>query len=186
MTDKQRQIVKSFRELVNIPVQQMPCQVLRINSDDTVDVLPPTGPEIFDVRLKATIDPDDNEGIVLVPKVGSYVLVSIIGNNAATAAVVKYSAVDQVKGQIGNTKFVITGDDIVINGGDLGGMVKAKELKTQLDKTNAVVQAIVNSLSNWIVAPSDGGAALKTFFAGQISGKSVGNYSNLENEKVKH
>jgi len=70
-------------------------------------------------------------------------------------------------------------------GGNANFAVKYNELKQQLDKTNEVITAITNSLQNWSPIPSDGGAALKTFFSSQIASKSLGDYSQAKNDKIK-
>jgi hypothetical protein len=77
-------------------------------------------------------------------------------------------------------------ETVKIHGETFGGLVKANILKTELDKTNEVVNTIVNTLLNWTVASSDGGAALKLAFTAAITGKTVGDYSSIENESVKH
>ncbi len=85
--------------------------------------------------------------------------------------------------------FVICGQDydsIMWKGGNFGGLCKTLELQTQINKLNAQLQAVISSLQNWTVAPTDGGAALKAFFATQILGKAAGDFSNIENQKIIH
>ncbi len=77
-------------------------------------------------------------------------------------------------------------DSIKMLNGSYGGLTKTQELKTQLDKTNAVLQAVVDSLKNWTVVANDGGAALKAFFNIQLGIKVVGDYSQIENDKITH
>lgn len=73
-------------------------------------------------------------------------------------------------------------------GTSAGGVVKAKELKAQLDKTNAVVQALLTVLTGASIpeagngAPSSLQAALKL----ALTGKSVGSFDDLESKKVFH
>lgn len=185
MTDKQKEIIRKFRELVNIPVQQIPGVVIKVNDDDTVDVTPVTGPDLFDVRLKASID-EGEDGIVITPALESSVLVAIIGNDPDTATVVKWSEIDKIRGKIGDTTFEISTNGVVINGGNNGGLINIQTLIEELAKTNDVVTTIVDSLTGWTPVANDGGAALKTHFGGAISGKEVGDFSNMEDEKVKH
>jgi hypothetical protein len=77
-------------------------------------------------------------------------------------------------------------DSIKMLDGSYGGLVKAPELKIQLDKTNEVVNAIVNALTTWTPVANDGGAALKTAATATIGTKVVGDYSNIENEDITH
>jgi len=72
-------------------------------------------------------------------------------------------------------------------GTDAGGVVKAAELKTQLDKLTARVDGIIDALKNSATAAQDGGATYK----GQIVALLATlvdkeDFSNLESEKVLH
>lgn len=73
-------------------------------------------------------------------------------------------------------------------GTNAGGLVKAQELKTQLDKTNAVVQAILTVLAGVNIPEAGGGApsALQAALKGALLGKAVGDFANLESTKVFH
>lgn len=116
------------------------------------------------VRLQAQKD----NGIVVLPVIGSKVVVQPL--NEITGYVALFSQVDT----------------IAYFDGSFGGWVKATELKTQLDKTNAVVQAIVDTLTGWTPVANDGGAALKAFFPTKLLAKVVGDFSNIQNSKITH
>jgi hypothetical protein len=120
--------------------------------------------EILDVRLQTTV----SGGVYLKPAEGSMVLVCMA--NETLGFVVLTSELDEV----------------VYFDGSLGGIVKANELKTQLDKTNEVLQAVVDSLKNWVPVTSDGGAALKTFFNTTLGIKTVGDFTDIKNDLIKH
>lgn len=107
-------------------------------------------------------------GFLQVPKVGSLVMVTF--QNKSTGYVAMFSELDEID----------------LNGTTYGGLTKTLELQTQLNKLNAQLQAVITSLSTWVPVPNDGGAALKTFFATQITGKLPGTFTNIENTKVKH
>jgi hypothetical protein len=133
----------------------------------TITVIPITGnsdTEITGVLLQA----DSGDGELKVPSDGT------------TVAMCHSLLVDP---------FVICGQDydsIMWKGGNFGGLCKTLELQTQINKLNAQLQAVISSLQNWTVAPTDGGAALKAFFATQILGKAAGDFSNIENQKIIH
>lgn len=154
-----------------LALQVLLCRVTAVDKAKALcDVEPVNGQaEMFDVRLRAVAD-GETSGMVIYPKVGSLVLVALIENDYNSAFVAMCSEVDE----------------IIINGGSFGGLVNAKELKKELDKTNAVVQAIMQTLTTWVVAPSDGGLALKTAMITALTGKVLGNFTKLENEKIKH
>jgi len=72
-------------------------------------------------------------------------------------------------------------------GTDAGGVVKAEELKTQLDKLSARVDGIIDALNNSPTAVQDGGAAYKggiTAMLATLADKE--DFSNIESEKVLH
>ena len=84
------------------------------------------------------------------------------------------------------TSAELTADGVVLNGGKLGGSVKVEELTTRLNTIEKDINALKNVFSAWVVAPQDGGAALKGA-ASTWAGQSLiltkrGDY---ENEKVK-
>jgi len=71
-------------------------------------------------------------------------------------------------------------------GTDAGGIVKAAELKTQLDKLSARVDGIINALNSSPVTPTDGGASFKAGIVAALAALVKENFSNLESEKVLH
>lgn len=143
------------------------CRVAKVKSVNgsmcTVETLD-TETELIGVRLQTQA----GNGVLYTPKIDSFVIVAPIDD--FEYVVVMFSDIDEIK----------------FLDGSYGGLTKTQELKTQLDKTNEVVQAIVDSLKNWTVAAGDGGAALKAFFNTQLGSKEVGDYSNIENPKITH
>lgn len=129
----------------------------------TVETLD-TQVELFGVRLQAAA----SNGILLKPKVDSIVVITPITD--FEFVVVMFSAIDE----------------ITLLDGSFGGLTKTQELKTQLDKTNEVVNALVNSLTTWTPVANDGGAALKAFATSALTGKAVGDYSDIENITINH
>jgi len=72
-------------------------------------------------------------------------------------------------------------------GTDAGGVVKAGELKTQLDKLTARVDGIINALKNSPTAAQDGGATYKGAIAGTLATLvDKEDFSSIESEKVLH
>lgn len=141
------------------------CTVDKVNDDATADCTPiDGGTQILNCRIQA----DKKNGLEFTPTLGSIVAVKM--DSDFTGVIVCFSQMDAIK----------------MLDGSFGGLTKTQELKTQLDKTNEVVNALVSSLANWTVASGDGGAALKAYFLTQISGKTVGNYSQIENQNITH
>jgi hypothetical protein len=119
---------------------------------------------------------DVSDGVEFIPTIDSTVMVMWSLQNSPYVAM--YSELENIN--------MSCNDVIKLQDGSFGGLTKTQELKTQLDKTNAVLQAVVDSLSSWTPVPSDGGAALKAFFVAAVAGKTKGDYSDIENEKVTH
>jgi phage gp45-like len=72
-------------------------------------------------------------------------------------------------------------------GKDLGGIVKADELKAQLDKLTARVDGIMNALKTSATAAMDGGATYKGQIAAALSALTVKeDFSDLASDKVFH
>lgn len=163
-----RDILKQIIHDEFVEMYGVPCTVKAGSYDDvnkTVVCSPVNGDADFiDVKLQA----DPGNGILVKPKDGSFVIIQ--PTNIATGYVAMFSQVDSIQ----------------FLDGSYGGLTKTQELKDELDKTNDVLQAVVDSLKNWTVAPNDGGAALKTFFVGLLGTKTKGSFTNIENTKVTH
>lgn len=156
---------------VNIVV----CTVDSINEDEfTCDVTPVSGDattQIPGVQLNS----EKNDGFTIIPKVGSTVIVAYSTRN--NPFVLMFSDVEKV---------LAVQDQWVFNDGSFGGLTKTIELKTQLDKSNAVLDAIKQAFDSWVVVPNDGGAALKTLITPLLAGKQLGTFTDIENKLVKH
>jgi len=152
--------------------------VSEINPDKrTCTVTPKNGDaDLHDVRLQALRGM--STGIVLMPKKGSDVVVGFL--DEAEAVIVLSSTLDYVE--------IKTDTEIRLNGDSLGGIVNAKELKTQIDKNTAILNGILSILNGPPIPEPGNGApsALQTSLKAAVSGKQTANLSNIENTKVKH
>jgi hypothetical protein len=135
------------------------------------------------VRLKA--ENGKTYGVVSIPEKGSFVIVSVLGAEAG-AFVSLCSKVEKVEVKIENQTLEITQNGFVFNGGQFDGLVKIKELeqnleniKTYLDSLNA---AIAMGLSGTV---GDAGAAAATAFSNTMEVVPL-NFTNMENDKIKH
>jgi hypothetical protein len=94
---------------------------------------------------------------------------------------------DVVNLAVGETTVKVDTNVWEFNGGELGGLTKTKELKTQLDKLTARVDGIINAITNGAPAPQDGGVVYQqTMVAILDTLTAVEDFSNLENEKITH
>lgn len=125
--------------------------------------------EIKDVRINSTIT--ENEGLVIAPKVNSYVLITDIDGDKWFVS--QYSQIDSITLDVDNK--------IVINGGNNDGIIKINELTQKLND-------LVNAFNNHIhTTTATVGAAL---VAGEISAPTPQaqnfNKTYYENDKILH
>lgn len=101
----------------------------------TCEVKPISGATIYGVKIQSI--ESQTVGIVPVPKVGSYVIVTFLDNR---------------KGFISTytecTKILIDTDSIIINGGTLDGMVKVNDLVTKLNNLENTLNTFMNTTFN--------------------------------------
>ena len=167
----------------------------------TVDCSPINeGAPLLGVNLQA--NQEGECGVCLFPEIGSYVVVGFVADGAA-GVVLLTEKIESAEIVIGDTSAVISADGVRIdvgdisanlsksavtfNGGDLGGLVKVEDLTKRLNLIENDINKLKAAFSTWVVAPQDGGAALKTaagsWFGSQLSPTQRNDY---ENEKVKH
>ena len=73
----------------------------------------------------------------------------------------------------------------VLNMGDGSeSFVKGDTAKTEMDKDQALMNALQTSINVWVPVPGDGGTALKTALAGFL-GLGQANYANILSDKIK-
>ncbi|WP_418169219.1 hypothetical protein [Alistipes putredinis] len=186
------------------PTVSLMCTVDKVYKDTrTVDCTPlDEGAPLLGVNLQA--NQGSNFGVVSFPRVGSFVVVGFVAEGSAgvvlltddvesVEVVVSDKTTRAVLDEDGARIYVgeetsaeLTADGVVLNGGKLGGSVKVEELTTRLNTIEKDINALKNVFSAWVVAPQDGGAALKgaaSTWAGQsLTLTKRGDY---ENEKVK-
>lgn len=126
-------------------------------------------PTLYDVRLRSTIDGNE-KGLIVIPKQGSDVIVGTIENTPHSAFIIQYSEVDEIR----------LGDN------QLGGIVKAKELKIQIDKNTDALNQLIQTLKDWTPVSQDGGAALKAAISTAFPTINLADLSNIENTNVLH
>ena len=187
--DAIKQVVKSM-----LKEQSFRAKVLSVDkTNDTCDVEPIRGgAKYLDVKLKSVINPTDSK-ILVYPKVGSVITVSIVDNNTADVFVSQYSEFESILIENKKSKVLIpeTGnieiafEKLTLNDGLEGGLIKINELKTQLDKNTKVLKQIQTVFKNWAVTPNDGGAVLKGLST-SFSSLPTALLNNIENKKITH
>lgn len=178
MSKKAEEIAKALKDLIGDQSQNLiPVTVKSVETDNYTCTVEFEGIELSDVRLTAVVDSDSKS--VIAPAVNSDVLIAFVGSSETDAVIVAYSKIEEI---------TINANQITINNGDNGGLIKIEELKTQISKNNQILQSIMSIISGAPIPESGNGApsAFQSVLSAVIAGKSVANLSNIENTKIKH
>ena len=141
----------------SLPEKELPAFVVEV-PNDVNDQL-----EYYDVQLGMG-------ALCIYPKPGTTCLVGIIEGQETDAFLI---SADEV-------------DEIVLNGGTLGGLVKVGELTERLNLIEKDINSLKQKLSGWTPVPNDGGSALKTALSSYISESlKETQVRDIENERVK-
>ena len=169
----------------NVSQSIIVCTVTAVDTKArTIDAQPiDDGAPLLAVNLQANQDAE--VGLVLFPRIGSYVVVGMLDGYAA-GVVLLTEDVESILATVGNMSIEMTEEGIKLNGGDLGGMVKVEDLTTRLNAIEDDINNLKNAMANAPITPQDGGAAFKagmTSWYGATLRKSQ--RSDYENERVK-
>jgi hypothetical protein len=102
-------------------------------------------------------------------------------------AVVGFTEIKTIEGNVDGTKIRIAGGVVELNDGGNDGMVNVRELTTKLNALEGDLNDLKTALTGWVPVPQDGGAALKTA-AAAWAGKQLQTTAqgDIEDIKVKH
>lgn len=159
--DEIHKIKECLRELAGFaPIETEVAKVLSVDDAACKVSRVRDGMVIDKVRLNAITTSDKG---VVVPKTGTYVLVSRMGENSWF--VIQCGEAERIT--------IDAGTDIVINGGGYGGLIKIEDLVDELNRLvqtfNSHTHVVPNGTSN---APSTLASSFST--------------STLENTKIRH
>jgi len=128
------------------------------------------------VPLRVLIN--NQASIIEVPKLNTNVLMTFRDGNINRPQILMIHQLD---------KLLINCETVVeFNKGNLGGMVKAKELQTQSNKDKAILDALLTIINGPPITEPGNGApsALQAALRGVLSGKQSGVWTALENTKI--
>ncbi len=157
----------------------------RVDNDTlTCDVTPLDGnAPVYDVKLQAA----SGDGFCLIPQVGSIGVISFLSKN--TAILIQASALEELRAYLGPRSFVITQNDIVFNGGALGGTVILSQLVDNLNSLKKYAEAINSSLPPAFSAIGSGstssGPEGARVYNNGMSGQRI-TLKDMEDKNVKH
>ncbi|WP_052444271.1 hypothetical protein [Flammeovirga sp. OC4] len=178
-----------LRRIVDRPPVLFPAKVISVNEESaSIDVLPlHEEVQIPDVRLKASLDQASNYTIVF-PKKESIVMVALIGNSQIDAFVTMVNEPEKVKTVIGETTIEVDQNGITFNEGNNGGLLITPTLVQELEKNNQLLDAFLKVLGGApIFEPGNGAkSALQETLNGTLKTFELGDFSKVENTKIKH
>lgn len=128
------------------------------------------GLSIPDVRLRASTEVDGAQ-IIVRPAVGSVVIVGSLTGDLDHLVVLSMDRAEEV----------------IINGGKLGGLIKVQELTQKLNALESEVNNLKQLFASWVPVKGDGGAVLRGLL-GSWAGKrlTLSRREDYEDTKVKH
>lgn len=128
------------------------------------------GLSIPDVRLRASTEVDGAQ-IIVRPAVGSVVIVGSLTGDLDHLVVLSMDRAEEV----------------IINGGKLGGLIKVQEITQKLNALESEVNNLKQLLASWVPVKGDGGAVLRGLL-GSWAGKrlTLSRREDYEDTKVKH
>ncbi len=143
--------------------QTLLASVLEVNEDERSCRCAYGAVELDDVRLNSIII-DKPTGLVLIPKVGSIVLLGKVGlSNERYIA--QYSQVDKLiyKGEKVQLMIDDQNGEIIFNENRLESFIcDSNKLQERLNTIEKDVNSAKEVFKNWVPAPQDGGGALKS------------------------
>lgn len=140
-----------------------------VDKEENTCTVDDDGVEWLGVRLRAITG--ENNGIVGYPKLGAYALcVKVEDTDEWT--VLKATEYESIE---------MTIESLVINGGDLGGLIKIDALISWMQKVHADLQSLKTQLNTWPVTGN--GAPLALVFNPTVPNPEK---SDFEDTKIKH
>lgn len=157
------------------PMHTVLCKVEAVDiTEATCDAAPVDGsPIYYKVRLRATID-SSQAGIIIIPVIGSYVLVGCISDIDDFRYVILYDQIQSIE---------IVCDDIRLNGVGNGGVVKVSELISAINRLETIVSSHQHAYASpggpAVTTPSPVPATLQTIAP-------ITTIADLQSTTVKH
>lgn len=176
--DPSAEIYSSIGEVSNIDETKRTCDVKIVHSDLT----------IFDCRFQSEVDKD--KGIFVVPKDGSFVVISWLSNNHAFVSActeIEQIVVDipKVIGKI--EEIEIKDTKIKINDGSNGGIPKVVELTNKINALENQLNNILTALKSISIPLAPAGTVpFAPFFAAINPIAPLTQSSDIENSDIKH
>lgn len=123
---------------------------------------------------------------ISIPKLESRVLLGMF--NKTDGFILFCEEIEKQKSKVGECSYLIEKDEITINEGKNGSLIKVGELQKELKKNNDILQVLLDTVQQPINEPGNGSPSVfATNLNLALKGKSLGKFDeNIENEKIKH
>jgi len=144
----------------------------------TCTLIDDDGLEFFEVRLRPVTG--KNKSLLQIPKVDSFVLAVRI-ESTEEWMVVACDEVEKVQLIVGESEIVITETDILMNGGELGGLIKISELTAKINEFVTKFNTHTHTVTTTGNATTQSGTTLPTTEQADTFDK-----SDYEDETIKH
>lgn len=177
MTDIRRILIEMIDE--RIPEGSFTGTVEKVNGDVCTVNPADGGPKFHKVRLKPSVDGKDF-GVIIIPKIGSSVIVSPFGKKASGHYVSQWGEVEQILMKTSNGAQILFKQDstLELNGSNLGGLVLVNGLLSRLNQ----LEARFNTLVNLYNSHTHGSQPVPAPLAQTVTTTQL---SDIENQKVK-
>lgn len=174
-------IIKLIKQ--NMPIQTVWAKAKSIDFDNKImDCIGISDDlEYYDVLLGLG-------SINIKPKQNTKCLIGTIENEEAASFLIWAEEIDEIE-IIDSSGFKchLKKGKMTLNGDSFGGIVKAPELKTQVDKNSQILQAMLNVFQMPVNEPGNGAPSVfQATLMSATAGKQVADLSNIENDKIKH
>lgn len=177
--------------------------VVRVDAENNIMDAQIGDTELVVSDISISVVAGDNASVHFYPTLGSLVVLGVPYNQSENIFVVKFTQIDRAQVKIGEytcfctaenislskeggASIVLQDDSVVMNGGDLGGLIEVEKLTQRLNSIENDINNLKTAFTGWVVSPTDGGAALKAaasvWAAQRLQITTRGDY---ENENVK-
>jgi len=170
----------------NVPTQTVIGKVKSVNGNTCV-IERESITELLDVRLNSIVGNLKSQ-IITVPKVGSYVLCTIIENQESEAYIIATSEIESVQVWFDENKtkgFIMDSNGVVFDNGNNGGATITPELRTQLDKLSKRLDDVMNAILT-AGTTTYGGVLMTGVVDNFLTIVDKEDFANIENERLKH
>lgn len=186
-TVRQKTIIEGIKNLTRKLNGDYSIIEARVKSvdDNNLVLCEADGLEIHDVQLRA-LKSGKKKSLVVIPKVGSYVLIGSI-EGQQDYIILSVDEAEKVIAHVGDITFDILSDKIKLNGDKHGGLLIEDKLVSELDLVNNILTAIKQVCSTPINEPGNGApSAFQATLNGVLSSLKTPSYNNISNNKVTH